>query len=406
MQAAGIIVEYNPFHNGHYYHMNEAKKQTHSDCIVAVMSGHFLQRGEPALISKWTRTAMALKGGADLVIELPYAFSTQQADTFAKGAVSILQALHVEALCFGSENGHIDEFIQTASFSQQHKSELSLLIKKAMQQGFSYPKASSLALQTILQEKEVSLNLSQPNNILGLSYVKAINNLHASIKPHTITRIQSQYHDTELSDTSIASATSIRKALFSGSKCITDIANHVPHFTLSLLQEYVQTYGCFHDWENYFSFLKYKLLTMTPNQLQEVYEVEEGIEYRLLDYIKEAPSFYSFIEKVKTKRYTWSRLQRICTHILTHTTKEQMAFTHDSVAPYIRVLGMSQLGRTYLKNVKKKVDIPIVSTVSKSNIPSIALDIKATNSYSMILQEPHRTELMLKEYNTPPILYS
>ncbi|WP_110112940.1 nucleotidyltransferase [Bacillus sp. CGMCC 1.16541] len=404
MQAAGIIVEYNPFHNGHYYHINETKKQTQSNCIVAVMSGHFLQRGEPALVSKWARTTMALKGGADLVIELPYAFSTQQADSFATGAISLLDALHVQSLCFGSENGHIDEFIQTTSLLQEHEEKLSLLTKKAMQQGYSYPKASSLAFQTLSHEKAESINLSQPNNILGLSYVKAINNLHASIKPHTITRIQSQYHDTELSDTSIASATSIRNALFSRSSSLSDISYHVPDFTLALLEDYFKAYHTFHHWENYFSFLKYKLLTMTAEHLQQIYEIEEGIEHRLLDYIKEAQSFHEFIDKVKTKRYTWTRLQRICTHILTHTTKEQMTFTKSHGADYIRILGMSQTGRTYLKKIKKQVELPLVSTVSQCDIPSLALDIQATNVYSMSLTEPYRTSLMLKEYNTPPIL--
>ena len=142
MQAVGIIVEYNPFHNGHAYHLQQAKQQTGADCVIAVMSGHFLQRGEPALVSKWSRTRMALAAGADLVVELPYAFSTQKAETFASGAISILESLHADFVCFGSENGNIDSFTRTADLLEAHESELSALIQQEMKKREQLSKSS------------------------------------------------------------------------------------------------------------------------------------------------------------------------------------------------------------------------------------------------------------------------
>ncbi|TYR82618.1 nucleotidyltransferase [Priestia megaterium] len=402
MQAVGIIVEYNPFHNGHAYHLEQAKKQTESDCVIAVMSGHFLQRGEPALVSKWSRTKMALDAGADLVIELPYSFSTQKADTFASGAVSILDQLEVHSLCFGSEHGNIESFLDIIKLLEIHEQELSLQIQHEIKKGNSYPKAVSLALSHIISEP-VALNLTQPNNILGLSYVKAIKKQLASIKPHTITRIQSHYHDEELSSSSITSATSIRHALFQSSLDVNELANYMPQHVLTSLMDYKKTFGTFHTWEHYFPFLKYRLMTMSPASLQEIYEIEEGIEYRLLSSIKEATSFEDFINKVKTKRYTRTRLQRMCVHILTDTSKEQMQPDQSSCS-YIRLLGMSAIGRKYINHIKKRSSVPIVSTVSQYKLEDLLIDVKATDVYSLALNEPIRSTFLKQEYTLPPIM--
>lgn len=398
MQAVGIIVEYNPFHNGHAYHLQQAKQQTGADCVIAVMSGHFLQRGEPALVSKWSRTRMALAAGADLVVELPYAFSTQKAETFASGAISILESLHADFVCFGSENGNIDSFTRTADLLEAHESELSALIQQEMKKGNSYPKAASNAFLQLFTEAPI--DLSQPNNVLGMSYVAAIKKQHASIKPYTITRIQSHYHDDSLSSSFISSATSIRKAIFDSSSH-GDLSKHMPVSTANELTAYKQAHGQFHHWEHYFPFLKYKLLTTPLYDLQRIYEIEEGIEHRLLSYISSATSFEDFLTKVKTKRYTRTRLQRMCVHLLTNTTKSEM----QQADPYIRLLGMSKTGQGYLKTIKKKLSLPIVSTVSQCKLKEIDIDIKATHVYSMPFQEPLRSQFMKQEYTQPPIIW-
>ncbi|QCS52156.1 nucleotidyltransferase [Priestia flexa] len=401
MQAVGIIVEYNPFHNGHHYHLQSAKEETNADCVIAVMSGHFLQRGEPAVVSKWARTKMALKAGADLVIELPYAFSTQQADTFANGAVAILEHLKASYVCFGSEHGNTQSFLKFSRLLKEHEHAIDEHVQSYLKVGNSYPKALSLAMKNITNE-QIGLNIEQPNNILGVSYVKAIEKQHASIKPHTITRIQSHYHDKMLSETEITSATSIRHALFQDIIDVKDLSRYMPNPVIQGLKDYQTQIGFLHNWELYFPFLKYQLMTHSPESLQAIYEIEEGIEYRLLNAIKEALSFEDFLSKVKTKRYTRTRLQRMCVHILTNTKKNELSKSPSTA--YIRLLGISQIGRLYMKQIKKDVSVPIVSTVSQCKHVDLSLDIKATNIYSSPLQEPIRSQFLKQEYTQPPIM--
>lgn len=335
--------------------MQQTKKLTQSDIIIAVMSGPFLQRGEPALISKWYRTKMALANGVDLVVELPYVFATQKAETFANGAISILNALRVSEICFGSEDGQIENFYNTISIQKNEEETFNCLVKQFMDAGNSYAKATSDAFSHILTS-EKNIDMSQPNNILGFQYMKAILSQNSSIQAQTIKRFASHYHDETFNDQHIASATSIRKQLFSEEGSFTTIEPFLPQATTSLLANYKQNYGILHNWEQYFSFFKYRLMTMSPGDLRHIYEIEEGLEHRILSKIQNSSSFYSFMEALKTKRYTWTRLQRACTHILTNTTKEDIRSANiEQHAPYIRLLGMSQKGQTYLSKNKKKI---------------------------------------------------
>jgi predicted nucleotidyltransferase len=402
VKAVGVIVEHNPFHNGHLYHLQQSKKQTKANVIIAVMSGYFLQRGEPALISKWNRTEMALKGGADIVIELPYAFSTQKAEIFAHGAVSILNNLFVDELCFGSEAGSIDSFQHTINFLEKHDTLYNSKIKTFIKQGYSYPKAVSLAFQALNPSTNV-LDLSQPNNILGFHYLKAIKNQKSPMKAKTIKRIHAHYHEKELTDGSIASATSIRKVLLEN-KTLHAINPFVPKSTYSILNTYFNEHKQFQHWEHYFSFLKYKLLTGTSKEFKEIYEIEEGIENRMIEAVKTADNFYNFMEKLKTKRYTWTRLQRMCTHILTNAKKEEMQMALETKkAPYLRLLGMSQNGQHYLNKVKKQIALPVISTLSKHSNPLLHLDQKAAHTYMMGLPSTMQIKHLNAEYSTPPL---
>ena len=400
MNALGLIVEYNPFHNGHFYHLAESKKETDADVVIAVMSGNFLQRGEPALVSKWERTKMALHCGIDLVIELPYAFSTQKANTFANGAVSILEALKCQSLCFGSELGEISSFIDANEFLLKSKQQYDELIKRQIKTGVSYPTALTNAFHELTNGKEI-LDLSLPNNILGFHYVKAIREQQAQMKPFTIKRTSAGYHDQNFVSPTIASATSIRKSIFSNEG---DITKYVPNTTFQILNEYKLDKGLLHNWEQYFHLLKYSIMTMTKEDLLTIYEVEEGLENRIKKNILHAQSFQDFMKRIKTKRYTWTRLQRLCTHILTKTTKQQMSFMNDSqTVPYIRLLGMSSKGQKYLHSIKKQIELPIISKLATFRHPVLELDIKAANTYNMIFEEPLRSKLLKAEYATPPI---
>lgn len=399
MSVVGLVVEYNPFHNGHLYHLRESIKKSNASVVIAVMSGHFLQRGEPAIVSKWTRTKMALYCGVDLVVELPYAFATQKAETFASGAVSILDALGCDHLCFGSELGDINPFISTNHFLEQSKAEYEDLIQHYVKTGISYPNALTLAYKNLNGDKEL-LDLSLPNNILGFYYVRAILKQHSNIEPLTIKRTSAGYHDEQFRSPTIASATSIRKALFSENH---HIQSYVPEVTLQLLQENKKDYHL-HRWELYFQLLKYRIMTMTTKEIGSIYEVEEGLEHRIKRCIQSALSFQEFMESLKTKRYTWTRLQRLCTHILTNTTKEQMKCMNEGqTSPYVRLLGMSTEGQAYLSHIKKQLMLPLISKVTAFDHPLLDLDIKAAHAYQMIYDEPIRTKRLKEEFSTPPI---
>ncbi|MFZ3588038.1 nucleotidyltransferase [Bacillus sp. DJP31] len=404
MKTAGVIVEYNPFHNGHLYHLKQTRKVTNADCIVAVMSGYFLQRGEPALVSKWARTKMALLAGVDLVIELPYAFSTQKAEIFANGSISILEGLGVDEVCFGSESGSLDPFIHTVQVMKDYETEFNSYLHIYLKEGNSFPTSASKAFQA-LSLKDDGVDLSQPNNILGFHYIKAIVDQQAKIIPKTIIRTGANYHDEHFQSPTIASATSIRKALFSSNKSIDDVRSFVPDTTFKELNQYMTDFRQLHHWEAYFQLLKYKVLTSSPEELKAIYEVEEGLEHRFISQIKDATSFNEFMIKVKTKRYTWTRLQRVCTHILTNTTKVSMKRVTSNNATYIRLLGMSQTGRAYLQQNKKEFTLPLISKLKQNSNEMLQLDIKASHTYGMIFDEPVRSDWHQLEYSTPPIQF-
>ncbi|MBA2870697.1 putative nucleotidyltransferase [Anoxybacillus calidus] len=399
MKAVGIVVEYNPFHNGHLYHLHETKRQTGADCVIAVMSGNFLQRGEPAIVSKWARTRMALAAGVDIIVELPYMFAVQAAKEFAAGAVSLLAALHCDCICFGSESGDIHHFTEAVKALAKQEDKYNTYLKKALQTGVSYPKASALAFQQLQIE---NLDLTKPNNILGFYYVKSIMEEHKQITPHTIKRIAAGYHDQTISDQSIASATSLRNALNYSIEHLEKIAPYIPESTKNMLYEYYSTYRLFHQWNDYFSLLKYRILTMDINEMREIADMDEGLEYRFKNAAIEAKNFVELIDMVKTKRYTWTRLQRTCTHILTNFTKQQKE--SNKKATYIRLLGMSETGRSYLKAVKKQLSLPIISKVSLlEDYPIYKQEKKAAFAYISVLPEPLRTKACKEEYTTPPI---
>ncbi|WP_066066471.1 nucleotidyltransferase [Neobacillus soli] len=401
MKAVGLIVEYNPFHNGHAYHLETSKEAAQADVVIAVMSGNFLQRGEPALVSKWYRTKMALLNGVDIVFELPYSFATQKAETFANGAVSILDAAGCDSLCFGSESGDISTFFQTIDFLEEQQRPFDENIKRFLKTGVSYPKALALSFQQ-LSDSEKFLDLAMPNNILGFQYIKAIKQQKSTVKPMTVPRKNADYHDEHFASETIASATSIRKAIFSTEDGKTGIDQFVPEPTKQLLKEYLQHYHVFHQWENYWGFLQFRLIHSSPNELREIYEVEEGLENRLLAAASEADSFQEFMQKIKSKRYTWTRLQRLCVHILTNAKKTEMNRNLEK-ASYLRLLGMTTKGKEYLNKRKKDFSLPLISKLSSFKEGEILLDVKAARVYSLGVPTHLKKEMIKQEFQQPPI---
>ena len=402
MLAAGIVVEYNPLHNGHLYHIEKTKEMTDADCLIAVMSGNFLQRGEPALASKFARTKMALLAGCDLVVELPYAFSTQHAEIFARGAVEILSALDCSYLVFGSEDGEISRFLDTVSLLDRYEDQIDAVIHDILKAGVSYPRAYQQAFLSVCQEP-VPLDFTRPNNMLGLNYVKAIKQANSSVKPLTIKRAGGEYHDPNLSETSFASATAIRNSIFTNDHSLDAIQSYIPETTFETLQDFYREFATYATWEHLWPYLKYELMVRSPDELRTIYEMEEGLEGRMKTVASRTTTFQSFMTELKTKRYTWTRLQRAALHVLTGTKKADMK-ARSQKAEYIRILGMNKRGRAYLNQKKKQLALPIISRLSREHSELLALDIKATHIYSFAFGTKSGQKLITAEWSRPPLI--
>lgn len=397
MKACGIIVEYNPFHQGHVHHIKESKLKANADIIIAVMSGNFLQRGEPAIIDKFHRAKAAIQTGVDIILELPYPYAVQSSESFAKGAVYSLYELGASSICFGSEAGTIHPFIQATSMLNQSKETYEQVLHKQLDQGDAFPLASNKASDAIGLD---TLNMNQPNNILGLSYTKTILNNQLPIKPLTIKRIHNEYHDTSIHH-SIASATSIRNELLNNG-ITSNILNTLPASSIEQIQQYKNKTTIWHDWEAYFPYLHYKIMTMESSQLKDLLGVDEGLEYRIKETAFNAMTFSDWLNKIKTKRYTVTRLQRMFTHILTHTTKEENEmYKKLTSVPYLRLLGMSDDGRNYINQKKKQLNIPLITNLKRDLPFNLRVDERATNIYYSILQPKQRKILRQQEFIGP-----
>lgn len=353
MRAAGIIAEYNPFHNGHKYHLEKTREITGAEVIAVVLSSNFLQRGEPSLIGKWKRSENALENGADIVIELPTVYSNQSAEIFSFGAVSLLAAIKSEAFVFGSESGDIREIEEIVDTLINNKDEVDRLIKGELEKGLSYPNAVNNAF-AVLTGKEGCFT---PNNILGIEYIKNVRKIGSEMKPMTIKRHKAGYHSEEIYG-DIASATAVRKHFLEG--YIDEVKKTVPYSVYETLIEEKQNnrLGIINKFYQYIRFA----LISGQIDLQKIQDIESGFENRLIEAARAARDYETFFEMIKTRRYSNSRISRIITHILTGITNE---ITEDAKkgVPYIRVLGMNNSGREYLNKIKKETDIPIITNL-------------------------------------------
>ncbi|MDC3412816.1 nucleotidyltransferase [Aquibacillus sp. 3ASR75-11] len=400
MEACGLIVEYNPFHYGHQLHFSQSKQHSGKKCMIAVMSGNFLQRGEPAIIDKFHRTTIALQAGIDLVVELPFAYSVQNSDLFAKGAILTLKQLGASAICFGSEHGDIADFIHAYELYQGKQAHFKQELKKQLVTGLSFPESSKRAYQSIGLDQG-NIDLTKPNNILGFSYVKNIFDYQANMEPLTIKRSKSGYHDPEITHR-IASATSIRSELFTHHSITDKAANSLPLDAQRELQSYKKKTGFWHNWERYFPFLQYRVLTMTTEELHQINGMEEGLENRIKQTAEKATSFNDWMQSVKTKRYTWTRLQRLFTHILTNTKKVTLKpYINESRIPYIRLLGMSKTGQSYLNEQKKKIDVPMLTRIQHGIHPFLDLEERVSDAYYSVLPPLVRQDLKHQELQPP-----
>ncbi|QKY68945.1 nucleotidyltransferase [Lentibacillus sp. CBA3610] len=401
MKACGIIVEYNPFHNGHAFHVQASKEASGADCLIAVMSGSFLQRGEPAIMDKFHRTKSALSAGVDIVLELPYVYAVQSSDLFAKGSVQTLNEIGVSSICFGSESGDISHFTEGYDVFKHNQSNYKTTLQEKLNQGLSFPEASRYAYQSIGLSTD-EMDLAKPNNILGFSYVKSIMDQNLPIQPLTITRTKSGYHDRTITG-SIASATSIRNELLKTHSISREAVSTLPEETIDQLHNYQQQATSWHSWECYFHLLHYRVMTMPEDELAAINGVDEGLEYRIKKSAHNAHSFHEWMNNIKTKRYTWTRLQRIFAHILTNTKKtDTNTIRNTSTVPYVRLLGMTETGQMYLNSQKKEMNVPLISTLAQGTDPMLSIEEKASHAYYSILP-PEKKNAFHHQELEPPI---
>lgn len=408
MRTVGLIVEYNPFHNGHLYHLQQSKKITGASHTVAVMSGHFLQRGEPALTDKWARAEMALRAGCDLVLELPVAYSAQPAQWFAYGAVAVLHATGiVDALCFGSESGNLEALAAAAELLSVESEALTLLLNAKLKDGLPYPAAYTAAAGQLLAERgmaEIAFSLEQPNHTLGLHYMMALHQLRSPIVPYTIRREKSGYSQTNVTDASIASATALRKLLTSSGSAAA-LAPFVPATTLDILNREIAAGRAPIDWESFAVPLFHQLLALDAKSLSEYAEVTEGLENRLRRSALSLDEWHvgALLDRLKTKRYTRTKLQRTLLRILLGHRKNEL--TPERLAAgveYIRVLGFSNRGRELLRDMRKRASVPVVDSAARGDWTYLAMDARASAVYALA-SRPSDPAAALLDFTKPPL---
>lgn len=355
MEIIGIIAEYNPLHNGHIYHINKIKEIFPSSLIVLVLNGYFLERGTISIQTKEEKTRLALKYGVDIVIELPFFFGSNSADTFATASVELLHHMGVTKLIFGSESNDIELLKKIASIQLDHM--FNKRLQEELRKGTNYPTALN---------KAIGIPLNDPNDLLGVSYIKAIIKNNYDIKPLTIKRTNN-YHDTSL-DNEIVSASNIRQKLIDG----LDISKYIPEGHVVNINEKL-----------FFTLLKAKIIT--EHDLGQYLTVDEGLENRLKKLINNCFCFNDLIQAIKTKRYTYNRLMRMFIHILIGLKKEDMnKISHNE---YIRLLGFNDMGAKYIRKIKNTMEIPLISKFSTFESVICEYELKAASIYSLISNE-------------------
>ena len=356
MEIIGIIAEYNPFHNGHLYHIKKIKEMSPKSIIILILNGYFLERGEISVESIEAKTKLALDNKIDIVIELPFVFGTNSADIFSEASIELLNELKVEKIIFGSECNNIKKLTELAK--KQIKNENNEKIKENLKKGLNYPTAINDAN---------NININTPNDILGISYIKTILKHKYNIEPITIKRTN-DYHD-KSSNNNIISASNIREKI----KNNIDITKYVPN------KDNINKI----DYELYFKLLKYKILN--DNDLNKYLTVDEGIENRLKSVINKSNNLEELIKNIKTKRYTYNRINRMFIHILIGLTKEDKNKLNKN--EYIRLLGFNEHGKKYINSIKKNTNIPIISSLKNINSLIKDYEIKAYYIYNLLSKE-------------------
>ena len=368
-KVVGIVCEYNPFHNGHLYQINKVKKKYKDSIIIACLSGTFTQRGELSVLNKWDKTKVALENGVDIVIELPYVYATQSSDIFARYSVALLNKLYVDVLCFGSETENIDK-IKAAAKYQVNDINFDIITKKYLSEGVSYPTALNKALEELCD-----ITITEPNDLLALSYLKEIYRNGYFMDIYNIKRT-SNYHDLD-SNAKVVSASNIRTRLLEKK----DIKDKVPNNVYELLKDKNME-------SKYFEYLKYKILT--EDDLEKFVDVDEGLSTRIKKVINKSNSLDELIKNIKTKRYTYNKISRMLNHIFCSFTKEENKKV--KYLEYIRILGFTEKGKNYLNEIKSEINLPILNKYN-TKYDALKIEKRITDLYSFIYEDISKKEI-------------
>ena len=350
LKSVGIIAEYNPFHNGHKYHLEQALTESGADICVAVISGNFTQRGEIALLDKWTRAEMAVRNGVNLVVEMPTVFACSNAGYFAEAGVEILEALGTDFICFGSESGNTEELSRIAREIEANSQNLEEKIKEGAKNGLSYPRARSQAVSKLLGEKAASA-IESPNNILAVEYIRRMKNA----RPLAVKRLGAGYHDTDSTE-GMASATAVRKLLKEGG----DISRIVPEISREIIEKNTEHMA---ESEMLTSLIIQKVLQSSAGELNGIFGAEEGLGNIMKARVRYWKTYEDIVDDLKSKRYTRTRIERVLVHTLLGIKREDML----CASKYIRVLAFDEKGSRYLKQVKKSGECkrPIITNINR-----------------------------------------
>lgn len=411
MKTVGIIAEYNPFHNGHAYQIRRAKELTHADYCVVVMSGDFVQRGAPALMDKYLRAECALKNGADLVLELPVCYALSSAETFAKGAVSLLDKLGiVDSLCFGSECGDINLLMDFAGELLNETPVFKKALNREMRIGHTYPQARNTALEASAPHLTAHTSvLTSPNNILGIEYCKALLSCGSNITPYTIKRAGASYHDNSLENT-FCSAMAIRESLRQIGAS-DGLAKQIPAASLKLMEEaYLRSYPVFPD--DLSLLVHYSLLSGETSGFTDYPDIDKELSDRILKFLPRYRDFRSFCDHLKTKNRTYTRISRSLLHILLHISQEDLArYANEGFVFYARMLGFHESASALLTAIKKKSEIPLLSKLAdaekqlaQTGLLMLEKDIYASHIYQGIVRykfPPDDPSSEINEYKKP-----
>ena len=375
MKACGIIAEYNPFHKGHHYQIEQIRKQTDADVIVVAMSGNFVQRGEPAIENKWHRAKMALENGADLIVELPTLSSTQATDWFAAGGVGILHAAKCQEIAFGVEDIRIDYQVAFEEWNSLQRQMKEHVTNDEMKSLTYANRLSLIAKESFGENSPLYRLMQQPNQQLGFAYVKEILSYNLPMEFITIERMGNGHLDEKIQEGQFASGTALRKQLLKVDR------NHQLFSQLPYLKE-VSSNEYRNGWEQYWTLLKYQIERSSLQELRTIYQMDEGMEYRFKKCLPQANSFDEFIQLLKNKRWTWARLQRLCLYVLFGITKVQVIQYFENIREpkEVTVLGFTKIGREYLKTLREEE----TEFITNYAHPSLELQKKFDNIYDIM----------------------